>query len=531
MIKVFTVAEMVAAEKAADASGVTSYPQMMETAGKAVAEAIRERYPVAGMSILALVGPGNNGGDGLVAGRYLAEAGADVAFYLYKIRDAAQDENYAKIMKMDLFAIEASLDQGYRTLRDRLAAADLVLDALLGTGVTRPIGGELAHLMQQVWAGINGRSAQRPNRVTLNRFSAAAPPAEAPPIIVAVDCPSGLNCDSGALDELALPASLTVTFAGAKRGHFRFPGAAACGELVVADIGIPADLPDVAQVQVAVMTAADARERQPKRPLSGHKGTFGTAVIAAGSTHYWGAPILAAKAAYRVGAGLVALAVPTTIRAACATQLPEATYPLIPDSQILGPASVSVLQATKGDALLIGPGLDAADAFITDLLAAKETLPPLVIDADGLNVLASKEAWWKRLPPHTILTPHPGEMARLMGVTLADLQERDRVALAQEKAAAWGCVLLLKGAYTVIAAPDGRLTINPFANPALAVAGSGDVLSGVITGLLAQGVAPFDAARLGAYLHGAAAAQYAYDSGLLMRELCDFLPEVMAREK
>ncbi|MCZ7667192.1 MAG: NAD(P)H-hydrate dehydratase [Chloroflexi bacterium] len=348
---------------------------------------------------------------------------------------------------------------------------------------------------------------------------------------MAVDCPSGLNCDSGALDELALPASLTVTFAGAKRGHFRFPGAAACGELVVADIGIPADLPDVAQVQVAVMTAADARERQPKRPLSGHKGTFGTAVIAAGSTHYWGRahPGRQSRLPGGGGPGRPGRAHNHSRRLRHPTA--GSHLPLIPDSQILGPASVSVLQATKGDALLIGPGLDAADAFITDLLAAKETLPPLVIDADGLNVLASKEAWWKRLPPHTILTPHPGEMARLMGVTLADLQERDRVALAQEKAAAWGCVLLLKGAYTVIAAPDGRLTINPFANPALAVAGSGDVLSGVITGLLAQGVAPFDAARLGAYLHGAAAAQYAYDSGLLMRELCDFLPEVMAREK
>ena len=158
MLKVFTVAEMVAAEKAAAASGVTSYPQMMETAGKAVADAIIARYPVENLTVLILVGPGNNGGDGLVAGRYLAEAGADVAFYLTKSRDPEQDENYAKIMAMGLFAVESAFDQRYRVLRIRLNITDLLIDGLLGTGVTRPIGGELAKLMEQVKMRVNGRS-------------------------------------------------------------------------------------------------------------------------------------------------------------------------------------------------------------------------------------------------------------------------------------------------------------------------------------------------------------------------------------
>jgi hydroxyethylthiazole kinase-like uncharacterized protein yjeF len=537
MLKVFTVAEMVAAEKAADASGKTSYPQMMETAGKAVADAIIERYPVEGSNVLVLVGPGNNGGDGLVAGRYLAEAGANVAFYLYKSRDLEQDENYAKIMAMGLFAVEAGHDHRYRVLRTRLNITDLVIDGLLGTGVTRPIGGELAKLMEQVQTGINGRSAQltakqKTNLISLNGFNAEARRrSEKKPSIpvVAVDCPSGLNCDTGELDRLALSADLTVTFAGPKRGHFIFPGAGACGELVVADIDISPDLPEVANVTVQVMTPDDAREMLPERPLSGHKGTFGTALIAAGSYRYWGAPVLAAKAAYRMGAGLVALAVPKTIRPTIAGQMTEATFPLIPDEEVFSQASVPVLQDTKAGALLVGPGMDHAAEFMIALLAAKETLPSLIIDADGLNVLAELPDWWERLPAHTILTPHPGEMARLMDIPLTDLKEMDRAEVAQTQAQAWNCILLLKGAYTVVATPDGKATIIPFANPALAIGGSGDVLSGIITSLRAQGMAAFDAACLGAYIHVSAAAQYPHQSGLLMNELCDLLPQTMAQ--
>ncbi len=535
MLKVFTVAEMVAAEKAADASGVTSYAQMMETAGKAVADAIIERYSVTGLSVLVLVGPGNNGGDGLVAGRYLAEAGADVAFYLTKARDPEQDENYAKIVALGLFAVEAGFDQRYRVLHTRLSITDLLIDGLLGTGVTRPIEGELAALMEQVKRGINGRSAQlaathKTNLVSLNKFTTKSQtPRERFPVIVAVDCPSGLNCDTGSLDKLALPADLTVTFAGPKRGHFIFPGAGACGELVVADIGISVDIGISAEIPVQVMTGDDAREMMGERPLNGHKGTFGTALIAAGSYRYWGAPFLAAKAAYRVGAGLVTLAVPSAIRATIAGQIPEATFPLIPDAQLFSVDSVPVLQETKASALLIGPGIDAANEFMTTLFAEKKNLPPLVIDADGLNILAETTNWSKSLPTQTILTPHPGEMARLMNITLAEVNELDRITIAQEQAKVWHCIVLLKGAYTVIAAPDGRVTIMPFANPALAVGGSGDVLSGVIVGLLAQGIAPYEAACLGAYLHGSAAAQYTYSSGLLMSELCDLLPQTMAQ--
>ena len=532
MLKVFTVAEMVAAEKAADASGTTTYAQMMETAGKAVADAIMERYPVGGRSVLVLVGPGNNGGDGLVAGRYLAEAGANVAFYLTKARNPEQDENFAKILALGLFAVEASFDQRYRVLRTRLASTDLLIDALLGTGVTRPIGGELAKLMQQAASGLAARRADLAPEVTnLTAVTQSPPKKEHTPSprvpLIAVDCPSGLNCDTGALDPLALPADLTVTFAGPKRGHFIFPGAAACGELVIADIAIPPDLEAVAGVAVQVMTGNDARGLLPERPLAGHKGTFGTALIAAGSYRYWGAPALAAKAAYRTGTGLVALAVPEAIRATIAGQLPEATYPTVPDRHVLGRDSAAVLLQTQASALLIGPGMDNAAEFVTALLSEKQSLPPLVVDADGLNMLSQTSGWPELLPPNTILTPHPGEMARLTAVPLAALKDMDRAALAREKAQAWGHVVLLKGAYTVVGSPDGRVTIIPFANPALAVGGSGDVLSGVIVGLLAQGLEPYSAACLGAYLHAAAAELYPAQSGLLMSELADLLPDVM----
>jgi len=230
------------------------------------------------MKILVLVGPGNNGGDGLVAGRYLAEAGADVAFYLFRQRDPAKDVNFAKIQTMGLFAVTADFDQRYRVLRTRLAITDLIIDGLLGTGVARPIGGDLAKLMQQIHAGINGRRAafQQPaprSRISLTNpdFASEKPPASLP--VVAIDCPSGLNCDSGALDELAVPADLTITFAGAKRGHFQFPGAAACGELIVADIGVPPDLAAQTAVAVEIATPSTIRALLPQRPADGHKGT------------------------------------------------------------------------------------------------------------------------------------------------------------------------------------------------------------------------------------------------------------------
>ncbi len=534
-IKVFTVAEMVAAERAADAAGV-SYDEMMETAGRRVAEAIIARMPVTDRRVLILVGPGNNGGDGLVAGRYLAETGADVAFYLYKPRDAEQDANYARVQKMGLYVVEAELDQRYRVLRTRLQNTDIIVDALLGTGATRAIGGNLAGVFKQVKSFLASQDMvlDREEPLTSVANVGSRTERQKKPAIVAVDCPSGLNCDTGALDTLAIAADLTVTFAGPKRGHFCFPGAAACGELVVADINISTALPDVKNVAVELATVKLARTLMPRRSISGHKGTFGTAMIAAGSEHYWGAPLLSAQGAYRAGAGLVALAVPEVIRGTVAGQMPEATYPPVVAAKVLGVESARFLLRQIGtvNGVLIGPGLGPAADFLITLLEGQDGLPPLVVDADGLNLLAAMPDWWERIPARTILTPHPGEMSRLMGMELSEMKTADRVDLARTQARTWGHIVLLKGAFTVVADPDGQCTVLPFANPLLAVGGSGDVLAGIIVGLLAQGLEPYVAAVLGGYLHGAAgelAAAAIGDAGMLAGELAEWIPAARRR--
>ncbi|MBP9500745.1 MAG: NAD(P)H-hydrate dehydratase [Candidatus Promineofilum sp.] len=540
-IKLFTVDEMRAAEKAADAAG-HSYAQLMETAGWRVAEAIEQRHDVGNRQVLVLVGPGNNGGDGLVAGRYLAEAGANVAFYLLKPRAATEDDNMARVEAMGLGVLSADHDPRFRALRHRLQTADILIDALLGTGVSRPIEGLPAELLRQVHQTVaerRGATNNRPALISVAALPVAPEDAAAEqswPVVVAVDCPSGLNCDTGELDPLAIPADLTVTFAGPKRGHFKFPGAAACGELVVADIGIDSELPVVVAVPVELATSELARRTLPRRPPDGHKGTFGTALIAAGSIRYWGAPALAARGAFRSGVGLVTLAVPQRLRPALAGQFPEATYPAVTDTDLLGVSTANLLLGSLKEykAILIGPGLGEAGSFLGAMLDGLRELgegqaPPLVVDADGLNQLAGMDDWPKRLPPNTVLTPHPGEMARLTGRPLSALLDEDRIDLAREKAAEWGHVIVLKGAYTVIAAPDGRATLLPFANPILAVGGSGDVLAGILVGLLAQGLEPYKAAVLAGYLHGAAgelARTYWGDSGLLAGELADWVSHV-----
>jgi NAD(P)H-hydrate epimerase len=329
---------------------------------------------------------------------------------------------------------------------------------------------------------------------------------------------------------VALTADLTVTFAGPKRGHFAFPGATAVGELVVADIGITPEM--VADVPVEVATLELARQLLPARPKDGHKGTFGKLLIAAGCEQYRGAPLLAARGAFRAGAGLVALAVPTTLRLGISIALPEATYAEIEAEGWLTAVSAQHIQQTASDydALLVGPGLGDADDFITTLFPANGTAPdlPTVIDADGLNSLARLDTWWERLSPRCVLTPHPGEMERLMGISLAELKERDRLETAVTQAQKWNQVVLLKGAYTVVAAPDGQATLLPFANPVLAIGGSGDVLSGVITALLGQGLGPYDAARLGGTLHGLAGGLSDQPSGVLAAEIGDRIPEAIA---
>ncbi len=522
-IKVITVEKSRELENKAHAGGL-SFAEMMENAGRGTAVAIDRYLGASQKRIVVLVGPGNNGGDGLVAAHYLWEMGARVTCYLWK-RRAEGDAHLKRIREDRLPLFGAEDDTSFEALRGLLSAADVVVDALLGVGVDRPIDGTLKELLHAARQAIVERKATR-------ELAVVVPPdwAEPGPVVVAVDCPTGLNCDTGELDPAALPADMTVTFAYPKVGLLRFPGADAVGNIVVADIAIPPELAE--EVGLEMASAEQIRAWLPVRPRAAHKGTFGRALIVAGSVNYVGAAALAGAGAKRVGTGLVTMALPMPIQPAVAANLTEATYLLLPhDMGVIASGAVKVLREKLEEysALLLGPGLTQEKetvAFVHAFLgqernerkrhigfvssaAAEEpelpNLPPLIVDADGLNALAAAKRWWAALPPGTILTPHPGEMARLMGgdVTSKEIQE-DREGVATRMATEWNAVVVLKGAFTVVAAPGGRVMIMPFANPALASAGSGDVLAGAIVGLRAQGMDAFEAAVAGAFLHGLA---------------------------
>ncbi len=511
-MKIVTVREMRRAEAASSADGL-SYAKMMEAAGSAVAQEITQRRVVQGRTVLILVGPGNNGGDGLVCARYLHDTRATIYVYLLQPRPEP-DANLDLVRERKIPVINAGDDVGQQALAGLVAQADVIVDALLGTGADRPIEGALKSVLDTVRAGMAARS-------------------QAAPLRVAVDVPSGLNADTGAIDPSALQADLTVTFAFPKRGHYLFPGATYAGDLVVSDIGIPAEA--VRDVALELSEAQNVVRLLPRRPRDAHKGTFGKLLVLAGSINYTGAAHLASMAAYRAGAGLVTLALARSLHPILAARSSEVTYlPLAEVEQgILSSDGLPVLfeALPDYDALLVGCGLGGhaqTRSLVTQLLAKAKSIPNLrlLVDADGLNALAGSPQWWRNLPASSVLTPHHGEMARLTGLAITDIAA-DRIGVATRSAAAWNQVVVLKGAYTVIVAPDGRATINPFANPALAMAGTGDVLAGVIAGLLAQGVAPYEAAVCGAFvqaLAGQVVSLQLGDTGAVASDLHTALP-------
>ncbi|MBC7233286.1 MAG: NAD(P)H-hydrate dehydratase [Chloroflexi bacterium] len=549
-MKIVTVEQMRAIEKAADAQGLT-YAEMMENAGRAVANWM-ERQGVKDKNVLVLVGPGKNGGDGLVTAYYLHQAGASVSVYCGK-RDTADDANWKRVQDAGIPTYRGEEDEHYKVLRRLATQADWVVDALLGTGVSRPITGALQEILSIMRKEVEHRKAGKYPETFVQPLPIASGKNHPSPMVLALDVPSGLNCDSGAVDPVTLPADVTITLAFPKVGLFLFPGANYVGELVIADIGIPPKL--AKDIVLEMTTPAMVKTLLPQRPKNGHKGTFGKVMVVAGSANYTGAPCLAASAALRVGAGLVTLGVPASIHPILAAKLSEATFLLLPhEIGALVPEAVKVLQEGLGgyDALLLGPGIGRDEKtveFVARLLSLPlgekkgrigfveptteqeekgQPLPPLVIDADGLNALSDIKGWAQFLHLHSrgvVLTPHPGEMSRLLGTTIEEV-EANRIAMARQAAQEWGVVVVLKGAYTVIASPTGIAYINPFANPALATAGTGDVLAGAVAGLLAQGLPPFEAAVVGAYLHGLAGQMVSEELGLAGAVAGDLLPRL-----
>jgi ADP-dependent NAD(P)H-hydrate dehydratase / NAD(P)H-hydrate epimerase len=555
MPKILTVEQMRALEAAADAAGY-SYSDMMERAGRAIAKRVSElmkkveaeRDDGQPPRVAVLVGKGNNGGDGLVAARFLKEyTNALVTVFL---TEAREDDLVTALRDSGVLIADAPTDaeQGYRVLKTMVGNSDILIDAILGTGAKLPIKGELEKILRQVHKALHDRQNDRPapDYVTPAGNNGMDELIHAPtvyPIIIATDIPTGLDADTGALDQHAIHAHETITMEAAKPGLLLFPGAEAVGTLHIAPLGLPAKIK--AESDYDLIDAAYVKPLLPKRKLDANKGTFGKVMVAAGSINYTGAPALAASAAYNVGAGLVTVAAPQPIIPMIGAHLPEATWLVMPhDMGVFSKGAARTLREGLDGytALLVGPGLaqeKPTTEFIEAFFAAEavkaksrvgfgfapaavieekkpetelKPLPPLVIDADGLNLLAKLENWQSRLPARTILTPHAGEFGRLAGFTdddagkATDKVQADRVNLARDKAAAWNMIIVLKGAFTVIADPEGRVAVLPFANPALAKAGTGDVLAGMIAGLLGQGLDPYDAAVAGAYLHGLAGA-------------------------
>jgi NAD(P)H-hydrate epimerase len=349
--------------------------------------------------------------------------------------------------------------------------------------------------------------------------------------------------------------------AAVKQGMLKLPAFEYVGELKVVDIGLPDDMPSFQDLQAEVADAEMVARLLPERPLTAHKGTFGTALIAAGSVNYTGAVVLAGEAAYRVGAGLVTLAVPAPLHGALAGRIPEATWILLPHELGVISANAGEVLAKhfeKASALLLGPGFGTENAtkeFVENILEERYgvkkvtqrigfirqdsekkeennvKLPPLVLDADALKLLAENKDWHQKIPAPAILTPHPGEMAVLTGLTKELIQE-SRQDLASQYAKSWGHVVVLKGAFTVVAAPDGRITVIPVASPALARAGTGDVLAGLIVGLRAQGLEAFEAAVAGAWIHAQAGLYAADDLGttaaVLAGDVLDSVSDVLS---
>jgi len=485
---------------------------LMENAGRGAVDCLSRHFgDLAGRCLGVAAGRGNNGGDGFVMARCLRQMGLAVTVFLMADKARVAGDALANLMLLEPLDIPVVCITGEGALAARKAqiqAVDIWIDALLGTGLNAEVKGHSAAMIQQI--------------------NAAAKP------VLAVDIASGIDADTGRVLGVAVRADVTATFGFAKIGHFTHPGAAFTGKLQVIDIGIPDHIAAAVGPNQFLTTAGDATGRLPLRLAHAHKGTTGHLLVVAGSPGKTGAAAMTATAALRVGAGLVTLAVPAGVHAVMEAKVLEVmtaalaqTGDGVVSAQAL-PALMRLLENKR--CLAVGPGLGTdpdTGALVKELLARCPL--PAVIDADGLNLLAGDPGVLAGRSGPSVLTPHPGEMARLLGVSTADIQN-DRLAAARGLARAAKASVVLKGAGTVIAEPGGAVWINATGNSGMASGGMGDVLTGIIAGLITQGARPLDAAIAGAYLHGAAGdhlARTVGSYGYLASELTAVLPKIV----
>ncbi len=506
---IVTVSEMRELEAQAELQyGLTS-PTLMKNAGKSAAELfeahLQSGQRMNGLELLFLIGPGNNGGDGLIMADHLRKAGALISLYHWKEH------------KLVVNGEEVAGDETESQLAASILSAQYIVDALLGTGRSRPLPDDMRDLLARV-------KHERERRDSLR--------------VVALDLPTGLNSDTGDVDPGSIHADTTITLACPKQGFFFFPGRDYVNDLSVGDIGLPAELES--QIQTEMLSGQLVHSLLPERPLNSNKGTFGKVMLLCGSLPYPGSAYLAGCSAMRVGGGLITLAVTEKMLPFYASSFHEATFVILPEEEVASFERSKVLigHLSGYKSLLIGPGLGQSANTREVILQVLEHLrntpeeqrPRLVIDADGLNNLSALEHWWTLLPAGTVITPHPGEMGRLCGGIKVSGGGFERLELVRSKAREWNVNLLLKGACTIVANPQGRTRINYYGEPGLATAGTGDVLAGMITGLLAQDVRPFDAASASVYIHTAAAELVTNEighAGLLASDLLSQLPRAM----
>ncbi len=457
---------------------------LMEKAGGGAAQVIAGQGLQKGENVVVLCGQGNNGGDGFVAARYLRQWGANVTCWVIAERDELTSDALRNLVQAEDAGVPIRpfhLEESDEQLARDLSTAKVAIDALLGTGA-------------------NGRLRDPVRRVTrlLNDSSAR---------VYSLDVPTGMDADTGEADPNCVQAAMTITFGFPKRGLYSLPGRDLCGDITVVDLGYPEN---ALGSGTGLLLWQEMREWLSFRDPHGHKGTFGSVAVFAGSRGMVGAACLAAEAALRSGAGLVRLLVPRSLADVCAVKLTEVMVHGLPSTKA-GTFSAEAADSAKpfleeADAVLVGPGISQAapaSRFVRALLPRIKK--PLVLDADGLNALRERDervrATLRNAP--AILTPHPGELSRLVQRSTKFIGQ-DTVAAARGAASRFGCEVILKGAPTVAASPDGPVDLCSLGNDGMATAGSGDVLAGLLAGLLAQGYDPFRATRLGVMVHARA---------------------------